>query len=143
MRAGPVLTVGGGPTLAVSWLIPRLASFYRSHPEVEVRMATGGATRPVRDDWTCTIRRDTDAWPGNIAENLFTSTVVPVCTQEIASTLRSPEDLRGVTLIKSEEHKSEPQSLMRISYAVFCLKKNNITLKQYTPSVPHKHHMNL
>src|SRR3546814_3882290 len=27
----------------------------------------------------------------------------------------------------SEEHTSELQSLMRISYAVFCLKKNNIT----------------
>jgi LysR family transcriptional regulator, regulator of gene expression of beta-lactamase len=99
MRVGPVLTVGVGPTLAVSWLIPRLASFYRSHPDVEVRMATGGATRPVRDDWTCTIRRDTDAWPGYIAENLFPSTVVPVCTPKIASALRSPGDLRSVTLI--------------------------------------------
>src|SRR3546814_2616362 len=27
------------------------------------------------------------------------------------------------TLERSEEHTSEPQSLMRISYAVFCLKK--------------------
>src|SRR3546814_10071024 len=26
---------------------------------------------------------------------------------------------------RSEEHTSEPQSLMRISYAVFCLKKKN------------------
>src|SRR3546814_5765708 len=32
------------------------------------------------------------------------------------------------SLIRSEEHTSELQSLMRISYAVFCLnKKNNIT----------------
>lgn len=99
MRAGPVLTVGVGPTLAVSWLIPRLTSFYRSYPEVEVRMATGGATRPVRDDWTCTIRRDTDAWPGYIAETLFPCSVVPVCTPEIASVLRSPADLHKVTLI--------------------------------------------
>src|SRR3546814_15828684 len=29
---------------------------------------------------------------------------------------------------RSEEHTSELQSLMRISYAVFCLKKNNNTL---------------
>jgi LysR family glycine cleavage system transcriptional activator/LysR family transcriptional regulator of beta-lactamase len=78
MRTGPVLTVGVGPTLAVSWLIPRLANFYRSHPDIEVRMATGGATRPVRDDWTCTIRRDTAAWPGYVAENLFPSTLVPI-----------------------------------------------------------------
>src|SRR3546814_6401386 len=28
--------------------------------------------------------------------------------------------------MRSEEHTSELQSLMRISYAVFCLKKNNI-----------------
>src|SRR3546814_3461100 len=29
---------------------------------------------------------------------------------------------------RSEEHTSELQSLMRISYAVFCLKKKNITV---------------
>src|SRR3546814_8678028 len=32
---------------------------------------------------------------------------------------------RGRERIRSEEHTSELQSLMRISYAVFCLKKNN------------------
>src|SRR3546814_1372020 len=31
---------------------------------------------------------------------------------------------RGATPDRSEEHTSELQSLMRISYAVFCLKKN-------------------
>src|SRR3546814_3741799 len=30
-------------------------------------------------------------------------------------------------LVRSEEHTSELQSLMRISYAVFCLKKNNLS----------------
>src|SRR3546814_1717347 len=33
---------------------------------------------------------------------------------------------------RSEEHTSELQSLMRISYAVFCLKKKRTTNKQYT-----------
>jgi len=99
MRSGPVLTVGVGPTLAVNWLIPRLISFYRSHPDVEVLMATGGATRPVRDDWTCTIRRDSDAWPSYIAEPLFPSALVPVCTPVIASGLRHPSDLLKATLI--------------------------------------------
>src|SRR3546814_6135070 len=32
--------------------------------------------------------------------------------------------IRGRACIRSEEHTSELQSLMRISYAVFCLKKN-------------------
>ncbi len=99
MRANPVLTVGVGPALAVNWLIPRLTSFYRSHPDVEVRMATGGATLPVRDDWTCTVRRDTNAWPGYVAETLFASTLVPVCTRAIASGLLHPSDLRSAALI--------------------------------------------
>src|SRR3546814_3560891 len=34
---------------------------------------------------------------------------------------------------RSEEHTSELQSLMRISYAVFCLKKKN---KTYTITIP-------
>src|SRR3546814_1407714 len=33
--------------------------------------------------------------------------------------------------IRSEEHTSELQSLMRISYAVFCLKKKKNTNKKY------------
>src|SRR3546814_8868617 len=40
----------------------------------------------------------------------------------------SPADQRGCpywSVSRSEEHTSELQSLMRISYAVFCLKKKN------------------
>src|SRR3546814_10708090 len=36
----------------------------------------------------------------------------------------------AVTVARSEEHTSELQSLMRISYAVFCLKKKNKNKKQ-------------
>src|SRR3546814_8345629 len=36
-----------------------------------------------------------------------------------------PMTLAGVRAVRSEEHTSELQSLMRISYAVFCLKKKN------------------
>ena len=50
-------------------------------------MATGGATRPVRDDWTCTIRRDVSAWPGYVAEELFPSALIPVCTPGIGGGL--------------------------------------------------------
>src|SRR3546814_7681432 len=35
--------------------------------------------------------------------------------------------------IRSEEHTSELQSLMRISYAVFCLKKKKKTIISYQP----------
>src|SRR3546814_1093820 len=38
------------------------------------------------------------------------------------------------TTARSEEHTSELQSLMRTSYAVFCLKKKNTTHKQHRQS---------
>src|SRR3546814_5261932 len=39
-----------------------------------------------------------------------------------------------IETVRSEEHTSELQSLMRISYAVFCLKKNT-----HTKAEPDKH----
>src|SRR3546814_5032732 len=36
-----------------------------------------------------------------------------------------------VSLVRSEEHTSELQSLMRISYAVFCLKKKKKTITKW------------
>src|SRR3546814_10750561 len=40
-------------------------------------------------------------------------------------------------LVRSEEHTSELQSLMRISYAVFCLKKKTKQEQQTTPARPY------
>src|SRR3546814_8569021 len=45
-------------------------------------------------------------------------------TMKIETEVSSPE---ARILIRSEEHTSELQSLMRISYAVFCLKKKQNT----------------
>src|SRR3546814_6236774 len=46
--------------------------------------------------------------------------------------------------VRSEEHTSELQSLMRISYAVFCLKKkNNNRHSQHTYIPAHDHQNNL
>src|SRR3546814_8145902 len=59
--------------------------------------------------------------------------------QELERNLRLSDDViryltiavealeEGPSVVRSEEHTSELQSLMRISYAVFCLKKKNNT----------------
>src|SRR3546814_7842342 len=47
----------------------------------------------------------------------------------LAGVLLSESEFRHELHARSEEHTSELQSLMRISYAVFCLKKKN----QITP----------
>src|SRR3546814_3494529 len=43
------------------------------------------------------------------------------------------------SLVRSEEHTSELQSLMRISYAVFCLKKKKRKCKINFDHITHKH----
>src|SRR3546814_1002375 len=46
----------------------------------------------------------------------------------------------GLLETRSEEHTSELQSLMRISYAVFCLKKKNQSLTQMYMTTAHFTH---
>src|SRR3546814_1940704 len=43
----------------------------------------------------------------------------------LAKTADAIGSAAATAVVRSEEHTSELQSLMRISYAVFCLKKNN------------------
>src|SRR3546814_8922012 len=61
--------------------------------------------------------------------------------QEVAERVRTA--WRELRRVRSEEHTSELQSLMRISYAVFCLTKTNNQLRnaesnQQTTSYPRK-----
>src|SRR3546814_7614436 len=50
---------------------------------------------------------------------------VPAPRPAVPAVAEAPARDRRRTLGRSEEHTSELQSLMRISYAVFCLKKKN------------------
>src|SRR3546814_7150867 len=45
----------------------------------------------------------------------------------------------GFPMLRSEEHTSELQSLMRISYAVFCLKKKNKNYTTHPYNYKHNH----
>src|SRR3546814_10500297 len=51
--------------------------------------------------------------------------------QEILTDPSYREQIVTLTYPRSEEHTSELQSLMRTSYAVFCLKKKHNTTTQY------------
>src|SRR3546814_5720112 len=73
---------------------------------------------------------DPDAFWGKVAERL--------------DWMRKPTVVRDVSFklddfhIRSEEHTSELQSLMRISYAVFCLKKKKSKKTQNKTDVTHE-----
>jgi LysR family transcriptional regulator, glycine cleavage system transcriptional activator len=98
------LTVGVGPTFAVRWLIPRLASFQETAPNIDVRITTGGAAAPFADDWTCGIKLGDGDWPGLVAERLFDADLIPVCAPRLAQRLKSPHHLK-------------PQMLLRVAHA--------------------------
>src|SRR3546814_9759208 len=53
----------------------------------------------------------------------------PMSLRTLATLYLSSWNLATETWNRSEEHTSELQSLMRISYAVFCLKKKNVKKK--------------
>src|SRR3546814_8046881 len=70
-----------------------------------------------------------DYTPESILGDLFPSTEAPVVADWYSGALIIPDGERtkyvhmGYGSSRSEEHTSELQSLMRLSYAVFCLKK--------------------
>lgn len=99
-QAAPVLTVGVGPTFAIRWLIPRLAAFTREQPGIEVRIATGGATVPFSEGWTCGVRLGTGVWPGFATDRLVAADLLPVCAPAVAARLARPADLAGETLLR-------------------------------------------
>ncbi|CAH0308054.1 LysR substrate-binding domain-containing protein [Roseomonas sp. CECT 9278] len=102
--AARVLTVGVGPTFAIRWLIPRLAALRAAAPEIEVRIATGGATVPFAEGWSCGIRLGTGDWPGFAADRLVAADLLPVCAPALAQRLRAPGEL-------------DPHSLLRVAHA--------------------------
>src|SRR3546814_1588981 len=68
-------------------------------------------------------------------ENLYGSNnhhIIESCFKAVARALRTAVEIdpRKADSVRSEEHTSELQSLMRISYAVFCLKKKNTTTEK-------------
>src|SRR3546814_7471057 len=84
--------------------------------------------------WTPSITRDS-------AVNRIAAAAQPSATRRHGGGARSAKaSATAVTLVawplgRSEGHTSELQSLMRISYAVFCLKKNKTKKHHQKPNV--------
>src|SRR3546814_1460967 len=76
------------------------------------------------------IAKDT---PGFVANRIgaFWMQSAVVAAQEMGLTIEEADAIVGRP--RSEEHTSELQSLMRISYAVFCLKKKRTIAKTHNP----------
>jgi LysR family transcriptional regulator, glycine cleavage system transcriptional activator len=107
---GNTLTVSTMPSLAANWLIPRLGSLRRLHPQLDVRVQiTPGLTDFAREDVDVAIRYGHGRYPGLRVDFLMEETFFPVCSAALladpARPLSEPADLRHHTLLHEE---SEP-----------------------------------
>src|SRR3546814_4233033 len=92
--------------------------------------------RPPRSTRTDTLFPYTTLFRSPSAEREF-DTGPPEVTQGVPGIVIMPID----HILRSEEHTSELQSLMRISYAVFCLKKKKTNTKKWKTSIKKNIHI--
>src|SRR3546814_6092412 len=98
---------------------------------VRGRLAAAGSRRAIRDAMN------------DVPRQVLVRSAEP---RSLAAALVGLEAVAGISVdgsdlvIRSEEHTSELQSLMRISYAVFCLtKKNSIHTYEYSQTETYNH----
>jgi DNA-binding transcriptional LysR family regulator len=100
-QAGTVLTISVAPVFASKWLVPRLASWSRRHPEVTLRLDASAAFADLdASDVDLAIRVGDGKWPGVKAEFLVAQEIFPVCAPALAARLRRPRDLYKAPIVR-------------------------------------------
>jgi LysR family glycine cleavage system transcriptional activator len=105
-RKTTLLTVNALPTLAMRWLLPRLASFQKRMPEVELRLVTSDepVAKLAQGAFHIAIRREMP-WPkGFVGAPFLAEREIPVCSPKLQKTLKikTPGDLGRATLLHAD-----------------------------------------
>ncbi|MEX2617365.1 MAG: transcriptional regulator GcvA [Alphaproteobacteria bacterium] len=99
----PVLTVSVPPSVAMKWLVPRLQTFRKQHPDIDVRISTDIELPNLGSgDVDIAVHYGDGDYPDLVAELLVANSVAPMCSPgmlEADPPLRRPEDLRHFTLL--------------------------------------------
>ncbi len=98
-----VLRLRMSPTLAIRWLVPRLADFSGTHPQIDVELSTASQDNAgLLDGVDFAIRLDQgDHRPDEDALLLFKDGLLPVCAPSIAAQLHAPAGLASVVRLHS------------------------------------------
>src|SRR3546814_6472204 len=102
---------GQADVAGAAWVPPPVDRFYRLSSLASV--------------WLVLVRTASFSFSFSRASRISSTSVSVLCSIPMKP-LRAPSSVR-ISSSRSEEHTSELQSLMRISYAGFCLKTKNIT----------------
>lgn len=100
-RKRRVFNVWAPHTIAMRWLLPRLATLHRDHPEIEIRLHTSVVKMPdfERTDIDAGIILGTGQGDGLVFHKIMVNEIAPVCTPETARRLKHPRQLAGETLL--------------------------------------------
>ncbi|MFC3678378.1 LysR substrate-binding domain-containing protein [Ferrovibrio xuzhouensis] len=102
----PSLTIASPLAFASLWLMPRIASFRRAHPDISMRFVTADADLdPSQEGLSLAVRYGSGDWPNLRVRPLLQPHVFPVCSPRYLDTygnITSVEDLAGHTLLDRE-----------------------------------------
>ncbi len=102
---GGVLSVSIPPSFAAKWLLPRLDSFEREHPEIDVHVSASTEIADFkRDRIDVAIGYGPGGYSDVFLEKLLTETVIPVCSPALLgdTVVRTARDLLGLTLLHDD-----------------------------------------
>jgi LysR family transcriptional regulator, glycine cleavage system transcriptional activator len=92
------------PAFASGWLIQRMGSFHRRHPDIELDISTTSQLANVKaGEADAAVRYGLGPWPGTEADRLFEDVVFPAASPEYLGTvppIHAPGDLQGVVFLR-------------------------------------------
>lgn len=110
----PVFTIRAPHSVAMRWLLPRLAGFHQAHPDIDVKLSTSVAPPDFeREDLDAGICLGTGHWKGLVAYRLMANEVIPVCVPDKLARLRHPRDLARETLLHTLARPDDWQQWLR------------------------------
>jgi LysR family glycine cleavage system transcriptional activator len=85
------LTISLMPSVASSWLLPRLPRFVAAHPDIELNLQSSTALVDFnRDAVDCALRFGLGSWPGVSADLLFEEWLTPVASPQLLARIGRP-----------------------------------------------------
>jgi LysR family transcriptional regulator, glycine cleavage system transcriptional activator len=105
--AGPALTIAALPSIATIWLIPRLARFFASHPEISVKVVYAFDTQRLNfDDFDIAILWGVGGWEDCRTTRLLEGATVAVCNAgflDREGPITQPQMLLGKPLLHDDD----------------------------------------
>lgn len=99
------LTVFSRATVALEWLVPRIGSFHRSHPEIDLRLFPMLEPQGLYDGSAdAGVWSGSEHWPDTATTPLFHPEYFPICSPGLLAedtALRRPQDLLRHRLLGS------------------------------------------